>query len=140
MKKKGTLHLGTLLLVALLCPVAAEAKTEDSNRMTQELAQATAAVRDLAKRCPKYDAVFRRDPMRPLVDAQGRLVGSTGLTNGLSVQGIIWSDAHPLAVADDELFPEGAEIGPYTILKITPDGVLAQRDGDTLTIPLDRGL
>jgi hypothetical protein len=87
-----------------------------------------------------YDAVFRRDPMRPLIDAQGQLVTTTGLHGGLSVQGIIWSDERPLAVIEDELCAQGDVVGPYKILQIRADGVIAQREDQFLFIPLDRGV
>ena len=87
-----------------------------------------------------YDAVFRRDPMRPLVDTQGNMVTTVGFQGGLSVQGIIWSDERPLAVIDDELFAQGDTVGPYTIEKIQSDGVTVRRGEETTFIPLDRGL
>ena len=94
----------------------------------------------LLQQFPSYDVVFRRDPMQPLINAQGDLTHSAGLSSGYAVQGIIWSDEHPLAVIDDELVSAGAVVGPYTILEIHQDGVVVQRDGEKLTIPLDRGL
>jgi hypothetical protein len=41
---------------------------------------------------------------------------------------------------DDELFRVGDAMGPYTILEIHTDGVVVQRNGKALLIPLDRGL
>ena len=87
-----------------------------------------------------YDAVFHRDPMQPLIDAQGHPIASSGLQGGLFVQGIIWSDEHPFAIVDDELLSQGDVIGPYTILQIQPEGVAVQRAGERIFIPLDRGL
>ena len=87
-----------------------------------------------------YDVVFRRDPMRSLIDARGQLVTSAGLGGGLSVQGIIWSEERPLAVIDDALFAAGDTVGAYKILQIRPDGVIAQHGQEALLIPLDRGL
>ena len=106
----------------------------------EQLAQATAAYQQMVAPSAGYDVVFRRDPMQPLVDAQGRPVTFSGLHGGLSVQGIIWSDERPLAVIDDELFAHGDVIGPYTLLQNRQDGVLVQRGEDYLFVPMDRGL
>lgn len=106
----------------------------------QQLSQAVDACRAFATQMAPYDVVFRRDPMRALVDAHGELVASSGMHGGLSVQGIIWSPEHPMVVIDDELFAQGAAVGPYTIVEIQPEGVIVQRGAERLFIPLDRGL
>lgn len=126
----------------LLAPadLVAAASTTTYEQIIEQLTQALRTCRTLSQRLVDYDAVFRRDPMQALIDAQGQLVTSTGLHSGLAVQGIIWSDQHPLAVIDDELFSPGAVVGPYTILDIQPQGVVVQRGKDELFIPLDRGL
>ena len=67
-------------------------------------------------------------------------MASAGLHVGLAIQGVIWSDERPLAVIDDELFAQGDAIGPYKILQIRPDGVVVQRQDETLFVPLDRGV
>jgi len=126
-----------------LCVVGvinAQAAQNDYGRLTEQLSQAIETCRQLATPGPGYDVVFRRDPMRALVDAQGRLVTSAGLHGGFSVEGVIWSPDHPLAVIDDELFAKGDTVGPYTILQIRQDGVVVQRGNDVLLIPLDRGV
>ena len=125
--------------LALAYPGIAMAGTS-YERTTEQLSQAVQTYRDLTKEAGNYDVVFRRDPMRPLIDAQGGLVTSAGLHGGLSVQGIIWSTDRPLAVIEDELFGAGDVLGPYTILQIREDGLIAQRGQDFLFIPLDRGL
>jgi len=128
-------------LVAVLCGSGvASAASQDYGRLTEQLSQAIEASRHAAAPGPGYDVVFRRDPMRPLVDAQGRLVTSAGLHGGLSVEGIIWSSDRPLAVIDDELFAKGDTVGPYTIMQIRQDGVVVKRGDDVRLIPLDRGV
>ena len=130
------------LLAAIWCVIAAgvEAAQNDYGRLAEQLSQAIEESRHAAAPRPGYDVVFRRDPMRALVDAQGRLVTSAGLHGGLSVEGIIWSTDRPLAVIDDELVAKGDTVGPYTILQIRQDGVVVQRDNDFRLIPLDRGV
>ena len=130
-----------LSLVALLCGggLVAAAQT-DYARLAEQLSQAIETSREFAAAGPGYDVVFRRDPMRALVDSQGRLVTSAGLHGGFSVEGIIWSADRPLAVIDDELFAKGDTVGPYTILQIRQDGVVVQRGDDVRLVPLDRGL
>ncbi len=132
------LVIGILLLAATSVPAA----QPPYERTTKRLSETLAASRALAKERDPYDVAFRRDPMHPIIDAQGHLMSSAGLRGGLSIQGVLWSEDHPLAVVDDELFTEGETVGPYTILEIRTDGVIVQRGGDDqrLFIPLDRGI
>ena len=132
----------TLLMVlcVLLAPASARAESSVYQRTAEELSQAMVLSRKLGGQRVPYDVVFRRDPMRACIDAEGHLVSVGSLHGGLSVQGILWSEAHPFVVVDDELFSEGDAIGPFTLLEIRSDGVVAQRDGQTLFIPLDRGI
>ena len=131
------------LLVGLFClvkPYRMEAASAGDEQTIQQLSQALESAQSLAKQAAPYDAVFRRDPTRALVNEQGELVTSTGLHGGLAVQGIIWSDHHPLAVVDDELVAPGEVVGPYTVTEIKPDGLTAASSTDTVFVPLDRGI
>ena len=121
-------------------PHRLEAASGGDEQVTQQLSQALASVRSLATQVVPYDAVFRRDPTRALVNEQGELMTSTGLHGGLAVQGIIWSDQRPLAVVDDELVAQGDVVGPYTVTEIKPDGLIAASSAETVFIPLDRGI
>ena len=137
------MRLMLLILLATLGlseAVMAEISQKAYERTTEQLSQVIAASQALDQQVVAYDAVFRRNPLRPLVDAQGQLVTSVGLRDGLSVQGVIWSQDHPFAVIDEELVAPGAIVGPYTILQIQSDGVIVKRGEEILTIPLDRGL
>ena len=127
---------GVVALLLLPAPAAARAAERDLTPLTQAVDHAKRLLGEFAP----YDVVFRRDPMRALVDAQGELVTSTGLHGGLSVDGIIWSTEHPLAVIDDELVAPGQTVGPYAVLQIQADGVVVQRQEQALFVPLDRGL
>ena len=118
----------------------AEAASTGYERTIEQLTQALTSVQTLAKQVAPYDAVFHRDPTRAVVNEQGELVSSAGLRGGLSVQGIIWSDQRPLAVVDDELVAQGAVLGPYTIVEIRPDSVVARYGENTISVPLDRGI
>ena len=131
-----------VLMLGLAPPVLAAVVTPQTcERLTEQLRQAIAECRRLAQEVAPYDAVFCRDPLRPLVDAQGQVVAWGGLRGGLSVQGVIWSEDRPMAVIDDELFRQGDMVGPYSIVSIQPDGVVVHRhQGETLFVPLDRGL
>ena len=126
---------------SVLLPGSAHAATISYERMAAELSQTLESAKTVAQSADAgYDAVFRRDPMRPLIDGKGNLVTSTGFQGGLSVQGIIWSDERPLAVIDDELFAQGDTVGPYTVERIQFDGVTVRRGEETTFIPLDRGV
>ena len=125
----------------LIIPVAAQAVPEECERVAAQLSDALDRARLLFQQREGYGVVFRRDPMRPLIDATGREVGFLEAQGGLSVQGIIWSERRPLAVDDDELFAEGDVVGPYKILEIRKDGIVAQlEDQQRVFIPLDRGV
>lgn len=119
--------------------VAGEAPAGASGRVAEQLAKALATCRELSEQVAPYDAVFRRNPMTPLLDGTGQLISSVGLHDGLAVQGIIWSDDHPLVVVDDELYAEGAVVGPYRIKQIRPYRILVERGGQEQFIPLGRG-
>ena len=56
------------------------------------------------------------------------------------MQGVIWSEARPLALLDYDLLAEGDVIGPYRIVEIRPDGLIAQREDERVFVPLDRGI
>ena len=130
----------TAFTVCCLSTAVAASSPTVYEKVTEQLSQTVATCRKLAAQVAGYDAVFRRDPMRPLVDGQGQLVTSAGLHGGLSVQGIIWSDERPLAIIDDELLSQGDVVGSYKILQIRADGLIAQRGEEYLFVPLDRGL
>lgn len=133
-----TLIAGALFMCSSMAACRlAEAATADE-RAIEQVADATATHQKLLEGNAPYDAVFRRDPMRQLVDERGELTMASGFSSGYAVQGIIWSPEHPLAIIDDELYATGAQVGPYTILEIRADGVVAQRGSETLFVPLDR--
>ena len=131
-----------LWLVSVACfPGGVAAAAEPATKRTAEqLSQAIATAQVLSEQMVPYDVVFRRNPLKSLIDAQGHLVASSGMSGGLFVQGIIWSGERPLVVIDDELFAQGDVVGPYTILQIMSDNVIVQRGIERLTIPLDRGI
>ena len=137
-------HFPVVLLVAsLLLPATASAENAAGayERTAQQLTQALDAATAAASADAGYDAVFRRDPTRPIVDAQGQFLTTAGLQGGPMVQGIIWSDERPLVVVDDELFAQSDQVGPYTITSIQVDGITVQRGEEPpFFIPLDRDL
>jgi len=110
------------------------------NEAISQLANTVERSKALRDQLVDYDVVFRRDPMQPLIDADGEMVSVSGLHGGLSVPGIIWSETRPLAVLDDQFLAEGDAIGPYTILDIRKDGLIAMRNREEVFIPLDRGI
>ena len=135
-----TCHLSLVTLFFFCATAMAETVPKDHAKLTEQLAKAVKQCRELAAQTAPYDVVFRRDPMRPLVDAQGQFVSTSGMHGGLSVDGVIWSEDHPLAIIDDELVPPGATVGPYTIMQIHSDGIVVKRGEEILFVPLDRGL
>ena len=138
--RRYTAQLAFLVTLFLSQSVFAEGSPKESQEIMEQLRQATTTAQDLSNRAGKYDVVFRRDPMRPLIDAQGRVTASAMQGGGLSIQGIIWSEEHPLVIIDDELYGQGDVVGNYTIVKIQQDGLLAKSGDQTLRVPLDRGV
>lgn len=118
-------------------PVNAKGSTASYEQTAEELAQAVESAQALEAQVGGYDAVFSRDPLKALIDAQGRVVSTAGFSGGLTVQGIMWSQERPLAVVDDELYATGDSVGPYTIVEIQQEGVVVARDGETVFVPLD---
>ena len=125
--------------LGIMRPLPAEAALDQIEQTTHQLSQAMKSYRDQIKEPGEYDTAFRRDPMQALVDSKGQLIASTGLREGSWVQGIIWSETQPLVVADDQLFAIGDVVGPYKILEIHPDRVVARKGDQPETILLDRG-
>ena len=131
------------LLTLILClqmPGQAEAAIDTLERTTRQLSQALQTYRSRFQQEGRYDAVFQRDPMQAMLNSQGRVTVSAGLGEGLAVQGIIWSEARPLVVIDDHLFAQGDVVGPYKILEIHPNRVVAQLGDESKVIQLDRDL
>ena len=83
-----------------------------------------------------YNVVFRRDPVRSLVDEDGKIVHARGLSDSLAVQGIVRSKDLELALVNDRFFKAGDQVGPYKILEIKADGLSVERDGKTTFVPL----
>ncbi len=116
---------------------SADAIPKDDRQLVHELSQAVDAARRFSAQTPPFDAVFRRNPMQPLVNDKGEPMGMATSHDGPAVQGIIWSEEHPLVIIDDELMGKGAVMGPYTISEIRSDGVVVAYKGETLFIPLN---
>ena len=95
--------------------------------------------RELLKPKESYDDVFRRDPMKPLIDSTGNIVNPAGLQEGfegLAIQGVISSKEFKAVLVDNQFYLEGQTVGPYKILEIRPDGFLAQTTNGNVFIPL----
>lgn len=123
-----------------LMPLPVQAALEDIDQTTRQLSQAMKSYRDQEKEPGKDDTAFRRDPMQALVDSKGQPIASasTGVREGPWLQGIIWSDTHPLVAVGDQLFSKGDVVGPCKIIEIYPDRVVVQKGDQQETISLDR--
>ncbi len=121
-------------------PMMSEAgvSPRDYQRMVEQLSEAVESRRVVSAQTDSYDVVFRRDPMRPIIDPQGDVAMPQALRDGLSVQEILFAEQRPLAVSDGDVFASGETVGPYTILGIRSDGLVAQRGNQMLFIPADQ--
>lgn len=133
----------TLLALGLFCaghPAWAMASPSDNEHTARGLAQQIEAYRVVSAEQGTYDVVFHRDPMRSLIDPEGHVIAPGGLRAGLSVPGIIWSPQRPFVVVDQDLLTNGQRVGPYTVLRVRPNGVLARYHKEKLWIPLEKKL
>ena len=130
--------------VAVLCfcfsIVSTVMAAPNYERTVDQLSQAITTYQELTQHPEKYDVAFRRDPMKPLVDAQGNVLTMSGMKDGLSVQGVIWSETRPLVVIEGDLYAQGDTLDQYTIAEIRKDGVTVQNGAATQFIPIDRGV
>jgi len=108
-------------------------------RTVDQLSQAVTTYKELSGHQEKYNVAFRRDPMKPLIDTQGNLLTTSGLKDGLWVQGIIWSEERPLVVIEGDLYAQGDTFDDYTVREIRKDGAVIEHGGQTQLIPIDRG-
>ena len=118
-----------------ICAKPVFAAAPQLEQTIEKLSKAIETHKGLKQNRAGYDIVFRRDPMRRLIDAGGNLV-EEGLQGGLAVQGIIRFENSIFALVNDKFYAKGDTVGPYQILDIRPEGIDARRDGKTLFIPL----
>ena len=142
MRRRAAVGILAWGLVLATGSAALAAGSGDVERTAQRLAQ---AVEDWKVQATPWghesEVAFTRDPLQPLVNAQGQVIGPIGgLQSGLSVRGIIWSEQHPMAVIGDELVGEGETVGRYTITKILQDRVEVQAGSETKVVLLERGV
>jgi hypothetical protein len=58
---------------------------------------------------------------------------NTAQTTEVAVEGIIWSDDHPLAIISGEVVTEGQEVAGVTVVKVERDSVEFEKDGKRWT-------
>ena len=134
---KKAAFLLSVLMISLLGPWVREAWAGDYQQVADQLSQTMKLFSEAQKDgTARYDVVFKRDPMRTLIDEQGRLVSARGLSNGLTVQGILHSQGLTTALINDQFYHEGDTVGAYKILEIRSDGLKAQWGDKVLFIPL----
>ena len=135
MNRKSIFFWVSFSLFCFLTLSLAEAAGDPYEQMAGDLLRAMKNYREHDKPLPDYHVVFRRDPMRSLIDEQGRLTSGRGLYNGLAVQGLIRSKDLKLALVNDEFYKEGERVGPYKILEIQPNGLIVELEGKNSFIP-----
>jgi len=80
---------------------------------------------------PKPYPSTLRDPMK---FGQVKPTGNSTIQTGeIAVDGIIWSDDHPLAIIGKEVVTEGQEVAGVTVVKIKKDSVEFEKDGKRWT-------
>ena len=122
----------------LFSSVAAGTQLQEYEQTIQQLSKAIDTYRASSAERAGYDAAFGRDPMGPLVDAQGQPAIVSGLPGGFALQGIIWTPGAPMALIDGELYRVGDTVGPYTLREIREDGFFAVRGKNRQWVPFSR--
>ena len=116
---------------------AADIAPKEYQRVTNQLSQAVQLFRNLAKIKSSFDEKLpRRDPLKALVDGQGKFVGAAGLYDGPQLEGIVHSDGFIRALIDNQFYAVGDTLGPYRIQEIRDDGVQLEEKNSTLFVPL----
>jgi hypothetical protein len=87
-----------------------------------------------------YNGHGARDPFWPLVTAGGALVNydTTFSVNEMTLEGVIEDGSGGLAIINGMVFEVGKSIGEYVIRKISPDGVILEKDGQTTELRLKK--
>ena len=134
------LGLPLLILGLLQISPSADATADSLEQTVRQLTVAVQTYQNQIQQKAEYDTIFRRDPMQPLMTAQGGMTSASGLRDGLAVQGVFWSETHPLVVIDNQMFSTGDEVGAYKILEIRKDRVVAQKGDHPEEILLYREL
>ncbi|RKY38454.1 MAG: hypothetical protein DRP76_04455 [Candidatus Omnitrophota bacterium] len=75
-----------------------------------------------------YRSFYNRDPLKPLVNKEGRIV-ITDKRRGFLLQGIIYTDSYQ-AVINNNLYRENDVIQGYRIKKIEKDKVVLEKGGE----------
>lgn len=126
-----------LMIVCFMFSQAFAGEPTEQEVMARALSQSIETFHKLSEPGPGYHVVLHRDPMEPLIDEQGNIINSTGLHEGLAVQGIIYSEGFKSVLVDDQFYFQGDTVGPYRIVEVKSDGFVArQDDGKTIFVPL----
>ncbi len=81
---------------------------------------------------------FSRDPFMPLIDSYGRVLIAREIdVEGMSLEGIIYSEENPAAVINGEIIRENETIGDYLVLKIEETRVILSKEGKSYTLNME---
>ena len=134
-----TVEVTALLTAAPAPPPAPSQATADLIEQTvQKFSRAMKSYRDQDPAQNQKEGVFLRDPLQALVDSKGQPIVLLVAREGTGIQGVIWSDAHPLVASGGRLFSKGDFMGSRKIIEIYPDRVVVQKEDGEETIFLDR--
>ena len=79
-----------------------------------------------------------RDPFSPLVSKTGLILIPQEINFvNLKLHGIIYSEGKSLAVINGEVLRKGDKIGEYTILSISEEEVVLEKEGEQFTLKLE---
>lgn len=88
-----------------------------------------------------YDSKGNRDPLMPLVDAQGYVVSfaSTEGASDLNLEGIVkGQDEGHFAIINSSVFKVGDMIGGYELITIEDTRVILSNNGEELVLELEK--
>lgn len=78
-----------------------------------------------------------REPFRPLVGLGGRILIDREGPEGMSLEGIIYSQESPAAIISGEILKQGQSIGGFTVSDVERDRVILEKEGSKHILKLE---
>jgi hypothetical protein len=119
--------LSILLFVVLVRPFGSPEPNPEIDRVPPVPVPSSADI-EIDWPAPPVYAANIADPM-----ASGSEPHAEAETGEIVVRGIVYTEKLPLAIIDEEYYGEGDTIRGATIIKIEPDSVVFEKDGERRT-------
>ena len=128
-----------LLIFFCACSSGYAEVSKRYDTLASDLSRNISAYSEISRPSGTRTDVAGRDPLQPLVDAQGNILGPAYVNTDLMVQGIVNSGTSPVALINDRFYSQGDTVGHDRLLEIRADGVIVQNEKGTTFVPLYPG-